>query len=910
MKRDMVWATGVILIVMGSVAGATTFTWDGEGGDANWSTDANWVGDPVADPADTDDLVFSGTANTATTNDLPAGTDIAGIQFANTGNGQGFNLAGNAIDLTGNLVSPTPTDSLPDGSDVISDGISLDIQLTGGDRTIVLGGRTSAAPNPQPWDRHNLAISGVISEDGSARKLLTAGAGYLYLSGSNTFTGGSVIGDGIISTGAVEVLNSEALGTGPISINGNQLRLNNVTLDEAITVDANSGSGAITVAGGSNVLNGAVTLGVSNTTLDVRGSDIRWSGGVTSPVNQGFGINGARHVIDTLPINLGTGNFGLTSCGPDPANAMQLNVGSNVWGLTTINFGGYLKLGGSNYMPTNTNVRFGWHVIGSSSGTLDLSGYDQEVASIAIVPQFPGLGGDQNITGGGTLTVNMASGIQEYQGRITDGATPTGLIKNGGGTQILNNLSGTPSSYTGETTVNGGALQVTNTTSFGNNSAVTIASGASLSIVGGSLQMSSLAGEGRFDYLGVSEPLIDDDFSSDTVTATSTRLFENQVDGDWITCHDSEWMVVGGKLQNADTTAGTYPDARPSESAVAQIVANTLGGSEITLSFDYDVAEGDTLYTHFWAHTGVVSGSNKFVANIEPCDGVMHNTEGGTGLNTTLDAYNLKDGADDGWHGTPATSISGALTNSGSYTVTVSIAELGIPGIDSFSDFSHITLGFCKEEDGFAGTTSIDNVLVTGDGTILTVGADNTGTTFSGSLLEGSGSDPVGLMKVGTNVLSLVGTNTYTGSTTVNGGTLALRGGLPSSNATLRVFNGSTFKVVGGSGESIDVAAFVSDGAAGSTLAFELDEAGVGTLNVITGACALADFALTVDGSAYAGGTGSMVLIDTPDLQSISTDVTLTGFSQNRYVVSLVQDQAADEVRLLVEGAGTVFVVR
>ena len=54
----------------------------------------------------------------------------------------------------------------------------------------------------------------------------------------------------------------------------------------------------------------------------------------------------------------------------------------------------------------------------------------------------------------------QAAGTNEYQGRITDGATPTSLVKDGGGTLILNNLSGTPSDFTGGATVKGGALKL------------------------------------------------------------------------------------------------------------------------------------------------------------------------------------------------------------------------------------------------------------------------------------------------------------------------------------------------------------------------------------------------------------------------------------------------------------------
>ena len=691
---------------------------------------------------------------------------------------------------------------------------------------------------------------------------------------------------------------SEALGTGPISINGNDLRLNNVTLDEAITVDANTGGGGITGLGASNVLNGAVAL---NSGLDVRGNNITWSGGVTSTANQGMGINGAKHVFDTVPINLGTGGFGLTSAGNSEPNATLLNVGSNVWGQTTINFGGYLKLGGSDYMPTNTNVRFGWHVQGSSSGTLNLNGYDQTVASIAIVPQYPGLGGDQTITGGGTLTVNLASGSQEYQGRITDGSTPTALTKNGGGTQILNNLSGTPSDYSGATTVDGGALQLGGGTPVGNNTPVTVASGATLRLDGYSIAIGSLGGAGTVENVGVVEALLDDDFSSGSVGNGGGRFREYHIGEGWYSRSDSEWVVTNGIMQNAATTFGTHYDACPAESSLVQVRRNTLGGPVIQLSFDYGVPAGDILYVHFWGYTNACDLDSDIMANLDTCDGNYANYES----LTELDAFNLKDGATT-FNGGPNTALTN-LTGSGSYSNTIMVADLGF---DSVSDFSYISLAFGQEEDGFVGTTWVDNVSIRTDETVLTVGGDDTATTFSGLLQEGIGGGVLGLMKTGANVVTLAGTNAYTGSTTVNGGTLVLGGSVTSAtNAALGVFGGSTFKV-SGSGASISVVAFESDDAAGNTLAFELDADGVGPLNVLGGSCALADLALTVNGADYAGIATAIVLVDAAELQSISTNVTVTGFARDRYFASLVQDQDADEVRLMIKSAATTLVVR
>ena len=75
-------------------------------------------------------------------------------------------------------------------------------------------------------------------------------------------------------------------------------------------------------------------------------------------------------------------------------------------------------------------------------------------------------------------------------------------------------------------------------------------------------------------------------------------------------------------------------------------------------------------------------------------------------------------------------------------------------------------------------------------GTVLTVGADDGSSTFSGS---GSGSGNV--TKAGSGTLTLSGTNTYVGTTTVSagtlrvdgsvGGTLALNGGTLSGKGTV-----------------------------------------------------------------------------------------------------------------------------
>jgi autotransporter-associated beta strand protein len=84
---------------------------------------------------------------------------------------------------------------------------------------------------------------------------------------------------------------------------------------------------------------------------------------------------------------------------------------------------------------------------------------------------------------------------------------------------------------------------------------------------------------------------------------------------------------------------------------------------------------------------------------------------------------------------------------------------------------------------GSTATTVIGGFSGSGIKT-LQIGALNTNTSFAGAIQdnpETSGTPVIALIKVGTGTLTLSGTNTYTGITTVNAGTLAFTTAVPSS---------------------------------------------------------------------------------------------------------------------------------
>lgn len=95
-----------------------------------------------------------------------------------------------------------------------------------------------------------------------------------------------------------------------------------------------------------------------------------------------------------------------------------------------------------------------------------------------------------------------------------------------------------------------------------------------------------------------------------------------------------------------------------------------------------------------------------------------------------------------------------------------------------------------------AGSIAGSGTYSIGSGNVLTVGSNNLSTEVSGVIDDGCGCGSGSLEKVGTGTLTLSGTNTYTGLTFVNAGTLLVTGSIASSTG-VSVDSGAT---LGGTG--------------------------------------------------------------------------------------------------------------
>ena len=135
--------------------------------------------------------------------------------------------------------------------------------------------------------------------------------------------------------------------------------------------------------------------------------------------------------------------------------------------------------------------------------------------------------------------------------------------------------------------------------------------------------------------------------------------------------------------------------------------------------------------------------------------------------------------------------VSGGTLNSNNATALGTLTAVNVASGATFSLGASQTLGAL----GDAGTVVLNGASVQLNGNALTVGSgNNLSSTFSGVIADGTGGAG-SLIKAGTGILMLSGSNTYTGPTTINQGKLVVDGWLP--NSAVSVNSGGT---LGGTG--------------------------------------------------------------------------------------------------------------
>lgn len=258
-------------------------------------------------------LPYTTTLNAVNT--LTGPVNVNDGQLVIGGTGSILNTSGITIAAAGTLnVDGAGGNAISNTGTIDNSGTFI---LTGSDETVgsIFGsGDINLNANTlTTGDATNVEISGVISGAGD---LVKQGAGTLTLSGANTYSGGTAINAGVLTTN-----NVSALGTGTVTVNGGAL-----TLASDLTIGALAGAGNVT--NGGNLL----TTGDNNASTTYSGV-LAGSGGLTKRGSGEMVLIGANTYTGETIVNAGT----LTAGSADAfGNGANFGVGAG-----TADLGGF-----------------------------------------------------------------------------------------------------------------------------------------------------------------------------------------------------------------------------------------------------------------------------------------------------------------------------------------------------------------------------------------------------------------------------------------------------------------------------------------------------------------------------------------------------------------------------------------
>ncbi|EKE3423749.1 autotransporter-associated beta strand repeat-containing protein [Salmonella enterica] len=647
---------------------------------------------------------------------------------------------------------------------------------------------------------------------GGTGSVVKSGDETLTLSGANSYTGGTTI-----SGGTLVASNVEALGTGDVTDNAT-LELNTggdfdnaisgsgqvvKSGDKTLTLSgANSYSGATTISGGTLVATNVDALGSGDVTDDATlelntggtfDNAISGSGQVVKSGDETLTLSGTNTYSGGTLISGGTlvaSNVEALGTGDVTNDAvLELNTGGTFdnaisgsgqvvkSGDKMLTLSGANSYSGGTLISDGTLVASNVEALGSGDVTNDAvlelntgGTFDNVISGSGKVEKSGDdaltLSGSNTYTGGtlisgGTL---VASNVEALgTGDVTDNAT---LALNAGG-DFTNNIGGTgrveksgdqtltlsgSNTYTGGTLISSGTLVATSVDALGTGN---VTNNATLALNTGGDFINNIGGTGRVEKSG------DDAL---TLSGSNTYTGGTLISGGTLVANDVNALGTGDVTDNAALMLNTGGDFINNIGGTGRVEKS--GDDTLTLS-------GSNTYTG-----GTLISGGTLVANDVNALGTGDVTDNATlALNAVGDFNNAIGG-------------SGKVEKSGDDTLTLS-------GSNTYTGGTLIN----------GGTLVASNVeaLGTGDVTDDATLELNTGGKFDNAI-SGSGN----VVKSGADTLTLSGSNTYTGGTTINDGTLvatsvdALGTGDVTDDATLELNTGGDFdNAISGSGQVV-----------------------------------------------------------------------------------------------------------
>jgi autotransporter-associated beta strand protein len=707
-----------------SPARAQSFTWVGTSTD--YTDPANWSNPAAGAP--------------------PAGPSQSAI-FGSTGSA--------SVDVIGAPISPDSWTFTATAQSYSISGATLLFGLAGASSGIFNNANTGVT----------ISISNNIQEVAPGAQVQQLGNSTLVLSGNNDYSGGT-----LISAGTVRATNTlfSSIGSGAVTLDGGTFQAPGLIIYNDFKVNTAGGTvdnqGTMLALAG-NISNGNGNTGVLqlidstnslNSTVNLSGTNNTYTGGTfvlntTVQVNNNSSVGTGTVTLDNGEFQAaGFGNLTFTNnfkINNTPvgsaidANGTRLTIAGNISDgngpgvLTVLDSAG----GGAVVLLGNNTYTGGTFIC--SCGTLQL-GDATHTASIVGAVENDGLFNIVNADTSGITSITNDGGLTTFR-NATSAGTATVINKNFGEIVFLDNSSaGSGKIFNNNSTILFGLPGGTDSSTAGTATIVNKNFGEILFLGNSSAGSANIFNRSNgtilFGFPG----------SADTSTAANATIDNNDAG-----------TIFSGSSNGGSATitnhhfGGTIFDDQSSAGS-ATIINNHDGTTAFGSAFGTDTSTagnaviinnsgGETLFQAF-----TTAGNATITTNSGGATLFYDNSTGGTAQFIT--------------NGTGLVDFSGSFGSNGDNRIT-------------------------------AGSIAGSGTYYIGAGNTLVVGGNNLSTTVSGVIADYNPAPPCGcvaipgigsLEKAGAGTLILSGPNTYTGTTTVNGGVLQVDGSISSSSQT------------------------------------------------------------------------------------------------------------------------------
>lgn len=773
------------------------------------------------------------------------GTGAATINLVNTTGSTNNNLtasalfAGNSVDiLAGTLTiasrapTATGTTTTTSASMTFDTGTlaatTLNLANRGGSSlttgtvtgSLTIGGTT--AGTTATFTTVNMSVNSTSTGASSGNAVST-----LDISGQGTVAvttlnmGSLSVSGATASSGTLATLN--IAGTGAVNIT--TLNMGVSTLSGAT---ATGGTSAIMSINGSTTTIGTLNMAVNNATIaatlpttgsatiNLNGGTLRVTGNLTMGNTTANALNA---VTNSIIINGGLltvdGNIAATNGTGTETSTLTLNggvldmtggtIGATGNLLTTFNLQqGTLK----NLLEFNA----GAGLVKSTSGTLILDGTNAYAGDTTFA------------VGGGTIQLGASNVLPDGTGK-GNFVTTNGLLNMNGFSDTVNGLSGTG-------TVDNLAASTTSTLTVGGNNASSTFSGVLQNTAGSAVLALIKTGTGTLTLNTAST------FTGGTTLSNGIIQIDNAGalgSGDLTFSSSGVRVVVGTGLIVSN---GIILGANAGVAGRGLIEAGTTAGTA-TISGPITISSNAAAGGHFAAPTaGTILKVTGVVTSSVPVSIRLGNvvfSGGGTGYTSIVNNQDTTAiGANDGLATTATLTI--ASTSTGTFDL---------------AGFNQSLVGIVK---GGSSTATIANSSTTSDSTLTITGAAQLYAGIIQNAVSG-GTRKVNLVISGGS-LTLTGVNTYSGTTTISSGTLALSA---AGTATLTAISltgaGSIFDISGVTPTSATIASLA--GGAGASVTLGAKALNTGSDNTST---TFAGIISSTSGGLTKQGTGTLTL--------------------------------------------------